>query len=202
MSDSRYGFYLRPSYPMCRALAEVHDLLARQYGLRVAGKFMPHATIKGFFRTNAASAELIDRLDRALAGQTAFPVWNHGAVPYQRHAIVLDFQGDAKRELNQPLQALHEAALLTLLPIVHPDCEFTPGEALRERFPPHLTLAMSDIPPHIFGEILQFVRDAGPIGPLFFVADTVQLVRFQSDDWSGPWWKSLQWEILHGWRLP
>ena len=202
MSESRYGFYLRPSYPMCRALAEVHSILARQYGLRVAGKFMPHATIKGFFRTDAAPAELIDRLDRALAGQTAFPVWNHRAVPYLRHAIVLDFQGDAKRELNQPLQALHEAALLALLPIVHPDCEFTPGEALRERFPPHLTLAMSDIPTHLFGEILQFVRDAGPIGPQFFVADTVQLVRFQSDDWSGPWWESLQWEILHGWRLP
>ena len=29
MSDRRYGFYLRSSFAMCRAQAEIHELLRR-----------------------------------------------------------------------------------------------------------------------------------------------------------------------------
>ena len=67
MDDIRYGFYMRPCAEMCRAQAEIHDLLDRQYGLRVAGRFMPHATIKGFFRSDSPVAELVAALDPALS---------------------------------------------------------------------------------------------------------------------------------------
>ena len=40
MPDLRYAVYLRPSYKMSRAQAEVHDVLERQYGLRAAGNFI------------------------------------------------------------------------------------------------------------------------------------------------------------------
>ena len=53
--------------------AEVHDLLARQYNLRVAGRFMPHATIKGFFRSDAPVAEMVAALDVSPRGQEADP---------------------------------------------------------------------------------------------------------------------------------
>ena len=37
--DVRYGCYLRSSFSMCRAQAEPHALLARQYNLQVAGRW-------------------------------------------------------------------------------------------------------------------------------------------------------------------
>ncbi len=37
--DVRYGCYLRPSFPIYRAQAELHALLARQYTLPAAGRW-------------------------------------------------------------------------------------------------------------------------------------------------------------------
>ena len=202
MNDARYGFYLRPSLAMCRAQAEIHDLLARQYNLRVAGRFMPHATIKGFFRSDASVDEMIARLDAAIKGMTSFAVHNHGVVPYLKESIVLNIHQDANGATNGPLQALHEAALKALLPLVRSDCEFTPGEWKGPLFHAHLTLAMADVPARCFDEILEFVRRAEPIGPPAFLTDTVQLFAFESDDWGGRWWQTLRWELLQSWRLP
>ena len=53
--DVRFGLYLRPPLAMSRAQAELHDIVARQYGSMCAGRFMPHATIKGFFGLTRAS---------------------------------------------------------------------------------------------------------------------------------------------------
>ena len=46
MAEPRYGVYLL-SAPQ---LAAVHARLAQEHGLRAAGRFMPHVTLKGFFR--------------------------------------------------------------------------------------------------------------------------------------------------------
>ena len=35
----RYGCYLRPSFAMCRAQAELHAPLARQYNFQAAGRW-------------------------------------------------------------------------------------------------------------------------------------------------------------------
>lgn len=202
MSDRRYGFYLRPSFAMCRAQIEIHALLERQYGLRAAGRFMPHATIKGFFRSDGSVAEMVSRLDVSLAGFRPFTVFNHGVAPYGNLAIVLDIHGLSGQQRNPALFALHRAALDALLPLVHADCEFAPGEWTDEFFRAHLTLAMSDIPAPFFDEVLAFVTDAEPIGPPEFLADVVQLFSFESDEWSGRWWETLRWQLLHSWHLP
>ena len=202
MTDRRFGVYLRPSPPLCRVQAEIHDLLARQYNLRAAGRFMPHATLKGFFRSDAPVQSMIDQVDAALAGRDAFPVHNGGVVPYLKNAIVLDVHRDERGDTNSRLQRLHEAAFDAILPLVRPDCEFTPGEWSGPRFHAHLTLAMADIPERFFDEILAFVHALEPIGPHTFTADTVQLFAFESADWAGRWWDTLSWELLHSWRLP
>jgi 2'-5' RNA ligase len=201
MREVRYGFYLRPSAAMCRAQAEIHDLLERQYGLRAAGKFMPHATIKGFFKSDAPVAEMIERLDGVLCGRPAFPVYNAGVLAWERGGIVLSVQEMPDGRTNDAMQALHEAAFEAILPLVADDCTFTGKEWARERFHAHLTLAMADIPEPFFAEIVDFVNELGPIGPSVFPAEAFHLFRFESDDWQGNWWETLTWTLLHGWRL-
>jgi 2'-5' RNA ligase len=201
MDDVRFGFYLRPSAEMCRAQAEVHDLLARQYNLRVAGRFMPHATIKGFFRSGSPIAEIIADLDVLLSDRQPIQITNGGPIAFGTSAIVLDIHHDDRGETNQALQAFHEAAIATLRPHVHADCDFTPKEWLGPMFHAHLTLAMADLKTPFTAEVLDFVRDLNPIGPSAFTAETFQLFAFRSTSWSGAWWKDFSWELLHSWRL-
>jgi hypothetical protein len=201
MSNIRYGFYLRPSYAMCIAQATMHDMLRRQYGLQVAGQFMPHATIKGFFRSDAPVDTIIAYLDAALAVRQSFTIYNNGVVGYDNTGIALRIHNTPDGAKNKPLQALHQSTLDALLPLVHPDCEFTQQEWFGPRFDAHLTLAMTDIPPQFFDEILHFVREAEPIGPAQFVASVFQLFAFTSEDWAGHWWKTLEWQLLHTWQL-
>jgi hypothetical protein len=199
--SQRFGFYLRPSFAMSRAQTEIHDLLERQYGLRIAGRFMPHATIKGFFKSEAAPETMIERLTHALRDLRAFEVFNGGAVAFGKGGIALDISRSPANERNLDLQTLHEAALEALMPLVAPDCDFTPREGKGPLFHAHLTLAMADIPPFLFDEILAFVREAEPIGPRSFTAEVLHLYRFESDDWAGRWGDTLRWQILHSWHL-
>jgi 2'-5' RNA ligase len=187
---------------MCRAQIEIHDLLERQYGLRVAGRFMPHATIKGFFKTEAAVESMVERLTDALRDLRSFEVYNGGTMTFGKSGIALDVSRSPGHERNPPLQALHEAALTALMPLVAADCDFTAGEWKGPLFHAHLTLAMADIPPDLFDEILAFLREAEPIGPPAFPAEVLHLYRFESDDWAGRWGETLRWELLHSWRLP
>ncbi|NOK60314.1 MAG: 2'-5' RNA ligase [Chloroflexi bacterium AL-W] len=201
MEKRRYSFYLRPSFAMSRAQVEMHQLLSQQYGLQTAGKFMPHTTVKGFFRSNASPDEIVSLLTPALSYHQPFIVYNNGVHAYGKAGIVLRIQHIPHGARNAALQALHQTTLNILLPLVHPQCNFTPVEWCGERFDAHLTLAMADIPPQHFDEILDFVREAEPIGPPSFVAHTLQLFAFTSENWSGAWWQSLQWELLYSWRL-
>lgn len=201
MESVRYGLYLRPSPAMCRDQAAIHALLERQYGLRAAGRFMPHATIKGFFRSNATPEHIVDLCSAALAGQRPFTVYNNGVVAFGESGIALRIQHLRSGETNAALQSLHEAVFAALLPLVHPACSFTPRELAGPRFDAHLTLAMADIPGRLFAEVLAFLRELEPIGPASFYADTLQLFAFTSDAWDGPWWETLRWEHLASWRL-
>ena len=70
-----------------------------------------------------------------------------------------------------------------------------------KRFHAHLTLAMGDIPTGLSGEIIAFLDAAEPIGPSAFIADRFHLVACRSRQWSGPWWETMQWALLHSWRL-
>jgi len=199
--DIRYGLYLRPSYEMCRAQAEIHDLLERQYGFVTAGMFMPHATIKGFFRSDASIAELIGAVDRALADRRPFPVVNNGPVPFGRGGVSLNVHHDERGQLNRELQATHEAVFRGLKPFVHPACDFTPREGALDRFFAHLTLAMADVPDFLFDELFAYLQEAEPIGPRRFLAEYFHLFAFRSDNWAGDWWSTLEWTLLHAWKL-
>jgi hypothetical protein len=201
VDDIRYGYYLRPSAVMCRAQVEMHDLLERQYGLPVAGKFMPHATIKGFFKPAVDEAELIARLDPVAKGRRPIPVHNGGPIAHGTSSIVLTIRDLADGSRNKPLQDIHQAAMDALGMAIAPDCDFSGREGVREHFHAHLTLAMAIATPEYFDEIFAFVRELEPIGPSDFVADTLHLYRFQSDDWAGRWGETLRWELRRSWTL-
>ncbi|MDP9473757.1 MAG: 2'-5' RNA ligase family protein [Chloroflexota bacterium] len=201
MTNVRYAFYLRPSDAMCHAQRELHRLLQQQYGLRAAGSLMPHATIKGFFRSDAAPQDIVAQVDPVIAGRSAFPVHSRGVQSWLRSALVLDIQRLPDGSDNEALRALHWEAWQALAPLIHPACDFTPFEWHGDYFTAHLTLAMGDIPPPLFDEIEQFVHDAEPIGPPDFTADTLQLFAFRSYAWAGAWWEGLRWDLLHSWQL-
>lgn len=199
--EIRYGWYLRPSYAMSRAQAEMHDLLQRQFGLIGGGVFMPHATLKGFFRSDAPVAEIEAAFDTAVKGHQPFAVYNRGPVGWGRGSIVMDIHHTSDGERNDALQALHEAGFNAIGPLVHPDCNFTPIEWAMERFTAHLTLVMADMREELFDEVMIFIQEAGPIGPDVFTAEYVHLYAFHSEAWTGKWWETLQWQLLKSWRL-
>lgn len=197
----RYGFYLRPSAAMSRAQAEVHDLLARQFGIVVGGKFMPHATIMGFHRSDAKVEAMRSIWAEVARGQAPFAVHNAGPIPFGRSSFVLNVHQLADGSANPALVALHRAAYGGIEPRLHPDCEFSRGDWAGDRFHAHLTLAMADVPAFAFDEVHGFMTDLGPIGPSDFRAEYVAWYAFQSDDWGGAWWESMRWRLLDSWRL-
>lgn len=197
----RYGFYLRPSFAMSRAQCEMHDILRRQFGLEVGGKFMPHATIMSFFRSDASISEISAALDTAVAPHAPYVVTNNGPIPHGRNSVTLDVQHNEDGSTNAAMQAVHESVYAALEPLLHPDCEFAFGNWRGEKFRAHLTLAMADIPDAMFDEVFEFVRCAGEIGPRQFQAEYFHLYAFQSDDWGGKWWNTLTWQDLKSWKL-
>lgn len=199
--DVSYGWYLRPSYAMSRAQAEMHDLLRRQFGLVAGGVFMPHATIKGFFRSDATIPELIAAFDTAVEEHETFTVYNKGPVPFGRTSVVLNINETPDGAVNAPLLALHQSAWNAVTPLVHPACPMTPREPAMDRFHAHLTLAMADLREDFFDEVFAFINDATPLGPDSFPAEYCHLFAFRSKNWAGDWWNTLEWQWLHNWKL-
>jgi len=48
--------------------------------------------------------------------------------------------------------------------------------------------------------LIAFLRDAERSGETF-TADRMHLVAVRQRQWAGPWWESMQWTLLHAWRL-
>ncbi len=200
-TTTRYGYYLRPSPAMSRAQTEMHHLLAHQFGAKVAGRFMPHATIKGFFRSDASIREIRDAAATITEGLQPFSVWSQGVVGFGDLGIALSIMRTPDLDRNLPLQALHDAALAALMPLVADDCVFTAKEWLGDRFEAHLTLAMADIPSAQFREVLQFVQELEPVGPEIFEARWCHLYAFESPDWDDAWWEEFNWKLIDSWEL-
>jgi 2'-5' RNA ligase len=203
MDDVRFGVYLRPSYEMCQAQSIVHEILRRQYGLKAAGRFMPHVTIKGFFRSTATPQEIATAIENASRDRRAPLLYNSGISSFEQGDIFIDVSCAPAGEPNQELADLYRATMEQVLPLVHSDCDFTPIELEWNKagFVAHLTLAMADLPSRYRDEVLGFLREAEPIGPPQFQAEVVQLFAFSSASWTGRWWESLEWELLNSWRL-
>lgn len=197
----RYGYYLRPSPEMCAAQVQMHQLLERQYGLRVAGKFMPHCTVKGFFKSSAPTDEIRSAASSITLGMSAFPVWNNGVIGFGNLGIVLQIMQDPSGARNAAMQELHERAVEKLLPLVDEDCNFSSNEWRYESFEAHLTIAMADIQPQLFDEVLEFCQALAPIGPERFIAERLHLYAFESGDWQGAWGKTLTWRLIDSWSL-
>lgn len=198
----RYGWYLRPSRQMCDAQIKIHRLLEYQYGMIGGGVFMPHATIKGFFRSDSSVDEIVKAFDTAVEGHHAYTVYNAGPKGHGRTSIGLDVHHNADGSVNMAQQKLHESAWQSIMPLVHEDCHFSPREGSMENFRAHLTLSMSDLRDEMFDEIFEFITDDGPVGPESFTAEYFHLFAFESDDWAGEWWHTLEWKLLHSWKLP
>jgi 2'-5' RNA ligase len=192
MAGLRYGVYLLPAPPLAAAVAAVHGRFAREYGLRAAGRFMPHVTLKGFFRTEAEPAELEARLRPALHGRPPVTLHNAGAVALGPETVALDVDADPDGGRNRALHALHVAVFEAMGPCVARGCEFTAVEFAGNAFRAHLTLAMADIPPDRFPELLALAAQA-PVGPSSSEAIEVALFAFENRDWAGSWWETLTW---------
>jgi 2'-5' RNA ligase len=200
--DIRFGVYLRPSLAMARAQVEIHDLIARQYGSMCAGRFMPHATIKGFFRSEASVEQMTAVIDVVMTRHKPFEVTNSGPVLFGGGGtIVLDIHHRSDGQTNLAIAELHRDVFTSLADLVHEHCDFTPVEPALNQFHAHLTLMMGDVPRTLKDEIYEFVCDAEPVGPPTFTADRVHLVALRSREWNGQWWETLQWTILHSWSL-
>ncbi len=163
----------------------MHQLLERQYGLRVGGRFMPHCTIKGFFKSSAPLDEIRAAAASVTVGMPSFPVWNNGVFGFGNLGIVLRIMQDSNGTRNTGLEELHERALEKMLPLVDDDCNFSAHEWRHESFEAHLTLAMADIPSQLFDEILEFCQAVAPIAPQRFAAERLHLYAFESEDWHG-----------------
>jgi 2'-5' RNA ligase len=201
MAGRRYGVYLLPAPPLAAAVAAVHGWLAREHRVRAAGRFMPHVTLKGFFRTEAEPAELEARLRPVLHGRTAVTLHNAGPVALGPETIALDVDGDPGGGRNRALHALHLAVFDAMGPCVAPGCEFTAVEFAGAAFRAHLTLAMADIPPDRFRELLALTAQA-PAGPSSSEATEVALFAFESHDWTGSWWDTLTSRPVAAFSLP
>lgn len=162
---------------------------------------MPHATIKGFFRSDAPIPKLVRAFDTAVLGHEPFTVYNGGPVAYGRTSVVLNVNDVPCGSGNAALLALHTSAWKAVSPLVGTDCTFTRAEPAQAGFRAHLTLAMADLDEQFFEEVFAFITDATPIGPDRFTAEYLHLFAFRSQDWTGAWWTTLEWKMLHSWHL-
>lgn len=185
MSAFGYGFYLRPDGATSLAQRAIHALLRAQYGLITAGFFMPHATLNGFFRSDAPVEQMRERLDRAMAGWRPFTAHNNGVGTFGPRSIVIGLKQLPDSSPNQSFYDLQERTWSALEPLIHPNCAFSPhdprGLDAPNPFHPHLTSAMSDLEPELQEEVLAFIEQTGPVGPPQFRADTCHLFRFEAD---------------------
>lgn len=205
MTDTfRYGFYLRPDLKTSIAISQMHRVLQAQYGLTAAGLFMPHATIKGFYKSAAEPQEMVERLDKTLAGFKPFRVYNGGNVLMGLRGVVTSWRDLPDGRRNTALDDIQDRAFEALLPLIPADCAFTKGDPRGPNGTPpfhaHITLAMADMEERQRDEVLDFVNQGGKVGSESFMADTYHLFRFKAD-WDGAWWHTLSWELLHSWRF-
>lgn len=198
VSDSRFAVYLIPPYEIAQAVAEIHQMLRKQFGLSAADRFQVHVTIKGFFKKVKGPLEpLVGRLDAAFATQRPFAV-HFGGLFTTSNFVGLDISRIGN-EPNQEMTALRKRVVDAVYPFIAPDCDFV-EEDLGNPFQPHITLAFRDIPASLLGDVLAYLRKA-PLPTEPFIADTFHFLEFFSPDWDGSWWQSLSWRLLKTWRL-
>jgi 2'-5' RNA ligase len=197
-----FGLYLIPPASLVAPLSLAHVLLEKEFGCVVAGRFMVHVTVKGFFKPKPGADidRLVSEIDQTYAGRASFPVSFRPPARWRSERGASVFLPLA----SESLDALHQATWRVIEPYVAEDCPFTPGERPGVAFYPHLTLVQYDLPsdPVLQDRAFEQCCDICERLPAqSWDARDLQLIRFESDDWPGRWWETLRFQQLKGWRL-
>jgi len=205
MSYPQYGVYLIPPPHLMHALGLAHELLASQFNTRIAGRFMSHCTVKGFFKLaeGLSPADFIPALDKLFGRFSAFPTEIVAIHPLNQGAKGISILSEVQN--SEVFRHFQAEIWDNLRPVIAPDCLFTPGDGFGPGFWPHFTLAQADAPhdPGLLAQavgLCQYIFERSLKGP--FLAQDMQLIEFYSDDWAGSWGDSLSYRQLKGWRLP
>jgi 2'-5' RNA ligase len=203
-SYPQYGIYLIPPPALVYAVGVGHQLLKANFNAQTAGKFMVHCTLKGFFKLaeGASPIDFIPALDELFATTPVFEtefteLWN---LPEGRFGASILIGMDR----TEPFLKLHKAIWEIVRPYIAPDCYFSGIEPSGDKFPPHVTLAQSDLPtdPILFQQavaLCQHIFDSYLKGR--WQAREIQLIEFYSEDWTGRWSESMRFKQLKGWQL-
>lgn len=198
VTDSRFAVYLIPPFPLSQQVAEIHLLLQKQFGFQAAGRFPVHCTMKGFFKKDDSKLEVIQgQLDALFQGERAILAAAEG---YRQDEIgfglsLMTLEGNT----NKPLIELRERIVDVVKPFIAPDCDFREHD-LGRPFHPHITYAFRDCPERYYDQVLSWLED-GPELDAPFLADRYHFLEFFSEDWDGPWWETISWRLIQGWRL-
>ncbi|WP_380174835.1 heme utilization protein [Kineococcus sp. DHX-1] len=198
----RYGVYLRPDPATCLAVTTVTAQVRAQYGFVSAGAFPPHATLVGSQHVGRDEAALERALDEALRDRPGFAVHNAGVRPLGI-GYVYDVHhrqdGSVNADLLDLASAVDAAVAPLRVPMANPkENVFDPAS-----FNAHLSLVSHDLyeRPDLAAEVGAYVGELPVSFSREFRGDTVTLYRTTSEDWTGRWWRTLQWEHLRTWRL-
>jgi len=165
-----------------------------RFGVRAARCLPIHVTLKGFFQTDMAEADVGALVARKLGD--ALPTLRTGPVRvYDGTSVCLRVGGDG--EPRAALQTLHESILDAVRPAIAPECPFTAAEWSGPRYDPHITLANFDVEPTRVDAIASFAEERAP---RVFVPGSVALLRVESADWSR-WWQDVTLVTLATHRL-
>jgi 2'-5' RNA ligase superfamily len=200
----RYGVYLRPDPATCWAVTQLTGAVRAQYGFVSAGAFPPHATLVGSQHLPVPEPVIVEAVATALAGRTAFPVYNGGirglgdGFAYDVHHLTDGVTPNA--ELVALAAAVDQAVAPLRVPVRH----HRPVNYEPDTFRGHVSLASHDLIDRrdLAEEVVDYLRAVPVDPPPRFSGDTVALYATASADWSGRWWRTLSWEHLHTWRLP
>jgi hypothetical protein len=188
---TRYGVFLRPDPLTCAAVTRITAQLRAQFGLVSAGAFPPHATLAG----SLPLARPPEALARALAPVAPFTVRNHG-LAWLDGGLVYDVHGDQLEALAATVDAAVRPLLVPAAGL--PADLFEPG-----RWRAHLSLGSHDLAarPDLHDEVEDYVRGLAVEVPAEFLAEVVAVYRLEHENWTGTWWRGMEWEHVRSLRL-
>ena len=189
----RFGVYLLPDAAARAALCSTSDMVADAFGARAAARLPVHVTVKGFFATAVDESTLVSAFNE-LPEPGFGAVRVRDVVAYGLETVAIQVGRDPRSDtIDNELMAWHRAVIDRLLPLVHPQCEFTSSEWHGDRWDPHITIASHDVAPRDVSRLVDFVRERIDLRTLGF--DRATLIRATSSNWRR-WWSDVDIETI------
>jgi 2'-5' RNA ligase len=195
----RYAFYLLPPIEIAERITIIHSILNKQFGIKAAGKFQVHATIKGFFlmKQHMDPLHLQAQLSEYLEGISSFNTMFLPELRIDPIGIGLNL---VSSDTTGRLLNFRNDVVKIIMPFLDPDCDFA-EEDLGNTFEAHVTLAFRDIPGDLYTPALSYINNLLPETEKPFKSGDFQFAVFHSSSWDGAWWKDLSWERIAHWSL-